>query len=89
MNKTIWKFPFEVKDVFSLDVPEQSELLKIDVQHGQPCMWFMVDPDAPKTKCTFHCRGSGHDCGDVGMYLDSFQLHGGELVFHVFARKLT
>lgn len=82
--QTIHKYPFEINDTVELHVPQCGRLLKIDAQRDQPCMWFLVDDQAPKQRCTFLVRGTGHDCTGVGQHLGTFQMHGGSLVFHVF-----
>jgi hypothetical protein len=86
--KTVWKFPFEVRDTVELVVPMGAELLKIDAQGPlTPCMWFRVDTEMLKAIRRFEVRGTGHDCDRTGEYLGSFQLMGGSLVFHVFDPK--
>jgi hypothetical protein len=86
--KTVWKYPFEVKDTVELAVPMGAELLHVDTQGPlQPCMWFGVDTEKPKAIRRFLVRGTGHDCEGTGEHVASFQLRGGSLVFHVFEPK--
>lgn len=81
---TVHKYPFQIDDSFQLRLPAGAQLLTIQVQGATPCMWFKVDTEQPKYTKTFYVRGTGHDCSDVGEYLGTFQLHSGQLVFHVF-----
>lgn len=88
MNEsTIWKFTANITDAFSLEIPAGSELLHVDIQAGTPCMWFRVNPSAPLQECNYAWRGTGHDCAGLGKHLGSVLMHGGGLVFHLFAAQ--
>lgn len=83
--KTIWKF--KIEPITQIDVPGGDyEILDIQVQGNVPCVWILLDPDKPKTsKITLKCYGTGHTIPeDPGMYIGTFQLDHGSLVFHVF-----
>lgn len=91
--KTIYKYPFEVKDVVKIKVKAlegitsfKDQLLNIDVQNGTPCLWCLVDKDAPEWEVTLRIVGTGHPCDDVSKtdFLGSFMMFEGSLVFHVF-----
>lgn len=86
MRKTIWKFTFEVRDSFELDLPSRSTPLSVQVQGGVPCLWMLVEPDTPRVKRRFYVRGTGHPCDDcdADRFIGTFQLAGGQLVFHLF-----
>lgn len=82
---TIWKYPIPIADSFSLDMPSGAEALAVQVQHGQPCIWAAVDPKAEIIKVKFVLHGTGHHVSDdAGHYIGSFQVDGGNLVFHLF-----
>ncbi len=92
MSKTIYKYPFEVVDEFTVDLPD-ADILCVQVQGDTPCMWALVNPEAKPRRRTFLLRGTGHDCADQRIrkatHVGTFQLHGGKLVFHLFeAREL-
>lgn len=38
---TIWKFPFEIDDVVLIEMPHDPQILSVQVQHGQPCIWAL------------------------------------------------
>jgi hypothetical protein len=84
--KTIWKFPIATVDQQSLPIPAGAEMLCVQVQHGEPCIWALVNPDAPKRRRAVRVVGTGHPCDDVNAqnYVGTYQLHDGRLVFHVF-----
>jgi hypothetical protein len=84
--RTIYKYELTPNGIVA-DMPRGAEVLTVQVQHGKPCIWAMVDPDAPTHTRHFRVIGTGHRFeADVlrSMYVGTFQLEGGSLVFHVF-----
>lgn len=89
----VWKWPVPIIDVFEIDMPKGARILSVQVQRGEPQVWGLVDPSAPKETRTFVLLGTGNvhasrlivDCDYVG----TFQIEGGALVFHLFAVKVT
>jgi hypothetical protein len=88
MKHTIWKYPFEVTDNVSISMPGGAQILTVQAQNDTPCVWALVDPEAPKQTHHFRVYGTGHPIDEPGQYLGTFQLYGGSLVFHVFEREL-
>ena len=86
MAWTIWKFPLEVTDEQVIEVPQGAALLSCQVQSGTPCLWALVDDSAPRVKRRIRIHGTGHPVAGVDhlSFVDTFHLHGGQLVFHVF-----
>lgn len=86
MSKSIWKFPLETTDIQQIEMPADAEILTIQTQAGQPCIWALVSPDAPKRKVAFEIFGTGHPVPENGRrkYVGTYQLSGGALVFHCF-----
>lgn len=83
--KTIWKFPLSIADEQYVSMPLGSVVLAVQEQNGLPCAWAIVDDAEQATERVRFCiRGTGHELGDVGDYVGTFQLHGGDLVFHAF-----
>lgn len=88
--KTIWKFDVPIQDNFSLLMPKDSEILKLDLQDGEPKIWALVDSEASQEERHFIGTGTGHPIeinyhrlqyiGTVIMYKDRF-------VYHVFEMK--
>lgn len=86
MANAIWKFSVPIQDRFAIDMPVNARVLSVQVQHGQPQMWVLGDPYAPKESRSFIMYGTGHDMpNDPGEFVGTFQVHGGNLVFHLFA----
>ena len=85
MNGTIWKYPIEVTDDQAVDMPAGAQVLSVQVQGGAPCVWATVDPDAPVRPRRLRTFGTGHpDCDFSGVFVGTYQLRGGSLVFHLF-----
>ena len=81
----IWKFPLEIDDLVSVEMPFGARVLTIQVQNGQPCLWALVEPRNTSDGTTqLRIVGTGHDFDGKGEYIDTFQLMDGALVFHVF-----
>lgn len=85
--KTIWKFPFDLQDEFTLAMPRGAEILHADVQQtsGQPTLWAVVDPEEPKEPRTFRVHGTGRELPDdfkPMVHVATFQ--SGPFVWHLF-----
>lgn len=88
--KTIYKYPIQVITENLVIMPEGAEILTVQTQKGIPCIWALVDKkqENKETKI-IEVFGTGHDIhdlmhGQTRKYIGTFQLHQGELIFHVF-----
>jgi hypothetical protein len=83
----IWKYPLEVTDYQDIEMPQDAEILTVQVQRGTPCLWALVNPDKPREARRIFTVGTGHDARHIvgWHYVGTYQLHMGRLVFHVFA----
>ena len=88
MKKTIWKFAFEINDEIVIEMPKGAKILTVQVQNGLAFIWALVDPDAEKEKRYFDLYGTGHpiDMSIDRWYVGTFQIAGGDLVFHLLGR---
>lgn len=84
--KTVWKYPVKTTDAFVVMMPEWAEILTVALQFNEPTIWALVDPDARQVKRGFRVVGTGHPMPDADelTFVGSYQLAGGQLVFHVF-----
>ena len=84
-GKTIWKFPFEIRDTITCQMPIGARVLCVDVQRGIPCLWVLVSPGEIDMIYSFELRGTGQPFkGNEGRYVSSFMMRDGVLVFHLF-----
>lgn len=83
---TVYKYQLpSFSDVVDISMPSGAAVLYVDVQHGVPCLWARVDPDALAVRRRFRIAGTGHPLGkNVSKHVGTFQLQGGSLIFHVF-----
>jgi len=85
---TIWKYPVPAEDYFKLSLPIGAMPLAVQAQRGQPQMWVLLEENETVfVNRVFRVAGTGHPIAE-GLhhlqYIDTFQLHGGNLIFHVF-----
>jgi hypothetical protein len=84
--RTIWKYQLEVADLSILQIPKGGKILCVQTQNEQPCIWVDVDSEAPTETRWFKIFGTGHQMGidERVIYIGTFQLNNGSLVFHLF-----
>lgn len=89
MEKTIWKFELE-PGTTAMNLHKGAEILTIQTQRETPCMWVLLDPNEETEKRYFEIFGTGgpvpSNDGYERKYINTFQLSGGSLVFHLFER---
>ncbi|HUV52905.1 MAG TPA: hypothetical protein VMW64_07505 [Dehalococcoidia bacterium] len=93
--KAIWKYPLEMIDKQTLELPEGAQILSVANQRETLCIWALVDPSpyARKEKRTIIIKGTGHPMDSdelngtklIGVAL----LHDGFMVCHVFEKLRT
>lgn len=90
MQKTIFKYKFEVNDNVYIEMPLDSDILSVHVQNGIPCLWALVDVGNERERRRFEIFVTGHpvECNSkiVRKFIGTFQLSGEDLVFHLFER---
>lgn len=82
--RTIYKYPLLILDEQEIEMPDSANLLAVQMQNGQPCLWAHVDHSLPMVVRKIAIRGTGHPADNLGRYISTFQMKGGELVFHAF-----
>jgi hypothetical protein len=85
MSKGIYKYPVPVTASFTLDMPRGAEVLTVQVQHGEPVLWALVDVAASLERREFAVHGTGHEMPEgERRYVGTFQLEGGHFIGHLF-----
>lgn len=83
--KTIFKYPLKVRGEQIVNMPVGAQPLSVQVQHGTPCLWALIDPQADPRDHVVSMYGTGHPILlSPGKFVDTYQLEDGDLVFHVF-----
>jgi len=84
--KTIYKY--EVKPgEFTVEMPANSQVLTVQAQYNSAFIWALVDTDNLPiiTRRFFSVPTGGNWTGHPHyIYVGTFQLEGGTLVFHLF-----
>lgn len=90
MEKSIFKYNLETTDKQTVLMPKGAEILTIQAQDEHAKLWALVDPTAHLEERTIEIFGIGHPvCCDMGVeckYISTYQLFGGNCVFHAFER---
>lgn len=85
--KVVWKYAIPIEDDFTIEMPNNAQILKIDMQAGEPYLWTLADALRISTKRYFKLVGTGHPFDDNGYwYVGTFQLLEGAAVFHLFEK---
>ena len=83
--KQIWKWRLDSMEMIYLDMPEDAEILDVQVQGGTPCIWAICSPGSPVRTRKLALYGTGEPIiGDPGRHIGTFQISDGRLVLHVF-----
>jgi len=83
---TVWKFQPRIADVAVVEMPKGARILRAGIQGVTFCVWALVDPKAPMAERRIRIAGTGHDIAPshTETYVNTFEMNGGALVFHVF-----
>ena len=83
--KVIYKYTLEVTDEQEVKMPAGAQILCVQVQHGRPTLWALVDPEKKLEDRRFFVHGTGnpiHSDAKVKCYIGTVQING--FVWHVF-----
>jgi hypothetical protein len=88
--RTIYKYKIETTDRQEIRMPQYSRILTVQTQYEAPCLWAEVDDTMEMVERHIETFGTGHSIpvglGVVRIYIGSYQLRGGALIFHVYER---
>lgn len=84
--KTIWKFPLAVTDKQTVSMPKGSRILSANEQHGQVCIWALVNTEAEREEKSIAIVGTGNPftLDESWKFVDSVQQS--FFVWHVFVK---
>lgn len=84
---TIYKFALAIQDEQSIMVVRGAKILCVQLQHGIPYLWALVDADSSEREPRIiYTHGTGNLINpvDCKSYIGTYQLQTRGLVFHVF-----
>ena len=80
--KKIYKYTLRISDEQEIEIPDDSEILSVQMQSGEPQIWVLVNPENYTMKRRFKIYGTGHDVEDGLKFIGTFQ--SGPFVWHLF-----
>jgi hypothetical protein len=82
----IYKYPFEIKDEFIIEMPYDSKILNAFCQNDIPCMWALVNPQRKLQKRKFTIIGTGHPIEETYNleHISTFSQSDGKFIWHLF-----
>lgn len=83
--KTIYKYILEFDKKQQIELPLDAEMLSVQLQNGQICLWAKVSTTLPKIKRVIHIYGTGHHIEEDNLsYIGTVQ--DGGYVLHIFIK---
>lgn len=68
-----------------VSMPKGARILSLKTQRGRPCIWALVDPQAPVVQRRLAVYGTGFDVpAEPGRFVDTFLMEHDNFVFHLF-----
>lgn len=82
----IFKYKLSISDEQSIDMPANPKILCVQLQHGIPMLWALVNERNGNRPRRILIYGTGQQLDDMPThsYIGTFQASGGEFVWHVF-----
>lgn len=90
MNR-IYKYNLEATDEQTLLMPLGARILCVQMQGPALCLWAEVDDaQTVEERRAFRVIGTGHPIPDAASltYIGTVQMRGGQLIFHVYEKRL-
>ena len=89
--RAIYKYLIPVQNEFEIPMPVSSEVLAVQVQHGVPCIWCLLNPGNATKNRKFRIYPTGFEIPDKYIdamrYVGTFQLEEGDFIGHLFEVK--
>lgn len=84
--KIIWKFPIKhISDRVILLLPASAQILSVQLQGNDICVWVLCSPTEPKSERTLAVYGTGHPIPEIEQrFIGTVQECNGALVWHIF-----
>lgn len=82
--KTIWKFPLYIVDEQTVQLPDTAQPLSVQIQDGEPCLWALVDPQAPSNPRRVKIFGTGNPVDISGNWNFVGTIQERIFVWHIF-----
>ncbi len=83
----ILKYPFDIADEVTLNMPENSRVLSVQLQDNRPTLWAMVSTEMPMENRIFKIYDTGEELANGSTpkkYIGTLQMDG--FVKHIFEK---
>lgn len=88
INRIVYKYPLLIGETTVVYLPRGCEILDVRAQGVNPCLWALVDSTAETVQRIFRVVATGEPLSVMGTeqltYVSTFQMLGGQPVFHAF-----
>ncbi len=85
--KTIWKFPLKLVDIQDIKLPIESQFLSCINQDDMATLYFIVNPELPKTRLEIFIYGTGNPAyPEDKIFLGTVSI--GHFVWHIFSGQV-
>jgi hypothetical protein len=85
----IWKVSLKLTDEQIVRLPQNAQILSAQMQKGQISLWYLCNAHNPLVNFYIDIYGTGNPISShihTARFISTFQMEGGDLVFHVFER---
>ena len=93
-NMRIFKYPVKVADESEIKMPKGANILSVQTQRGEPCLYAMVDTEAEEETRYFRVIGTGNPIPEFDEaskmrykrgydYIGTFLQYNDSLVWHL------
>jgi hypothetical protein len=89
MRRTVHKYETALSNVFTVELPHGAQILTLYAHGGDPFLYALIDADEKKVESvSFRLANTGDVIEDDCelRFVDTFQLRGAGLVYHLFER---
>lgn len=88
--KTVYKFPIpHSRGAHHLALPADTQVLAFAMQHGNLCMWVLLDTGARTVEWEFRVVYTGDAVLEsFGQHFGTAQMMSGEIIVHLFGRPV-
>lgn len=87
--RTIWKYELTMVQHQSVNIKAPATILAVAMQFGKLCLWAEVNTDMPEIERHVSIYGTGDNIDQVGRHISTYQVSGGEYVFHAYDTTKT
>ena len=80
----IYKYPLKIEETQLVILPDNAKILTVQMVGENPYLWAEIDTEEKPRERFIHTIPTGVDFDVHGVYLGTYQLHRGILIYHVY-----